>query len=401
VGPWLAKQKSALTKKGWLYWLSGFLVICLGLWISNFAAHHNFWTKPRRVAYKFLTDLFPSAQRPIRTVLVLVDDDEYWRGYPAGRRPTKRDYLGNLISATAVANPAVIALDFILRSPSADGNPIDSPDYRHETEILVQAVKEVTASTCYVVLPKTMDLKDDGTFTIDSAVYDSDNFPSGRVYQGYINLPEDDRRVAYTQITSRDGKILDSFAQAIVRADDPDISLVNTNETLPFGRFAKLKRFHPVRAADVLRHDPRALRKLAHKIVIIGGHWHEDAWNRGDFIDLHDSPVGKLPGVVLHANYAENILQSHLYWEWKKTPSHIFELVAALLVGFVFALEIGWWVKALAVISVVLLLILVGVFSILLFAVVFDFFIPVVLIAAHGVLAPFVESKFGTRPATP
>jgi CHASE2 domain-containing sensor protein len=401
VGAWLVKQRDALEKKSLLYWISGIVVIGLGLWTSHLAVHYDLWKAPRRVVYKFLTDRFPDAQRPIRTVLVLVDDDEYWRGYPAGRRPTKRDYLANLMSATAAAKPAVIALDFSLRSPSADGNPIDNPDYRQETLKLVQAVNQAAASGCSVVLPRTMDLKDDGSFTIDSAVYDADEFPADRVYQGYVNLPEDDRRVAFTQITSRDGRTIDSFAQAIVRADDIDVSLVNSDGTLPFGRFARLKQFRRVLASDVLRQDQRVLRKLANKIVIIGGLWHQDAWNRGDFIDMHDSPAGKLPGMVLHANYAENILQSHLYWEWKKILSHILELLGALVVGFVFALEVGWWAKALAVISIAALLALVGIFSILLFAVVFDFFIPVVLIAAHGVLAPFVESKFRAGSANP
>jgi CHASE2 domain-containing sensor protein len=138
---------------------------------------------------------------------------------------------------------------------------------------------------------------------------------------------------------------------------------------------------------------------LEHKIVIIGGHWHEDGLGRGDFIDMHDSPVGSVPGMVLHASYAENILQSHLYWEWKENPLRILEIVAALLVGFVFALELGWWAKVLAVVFVALLLVLASIFSLLLFALVFDFFIPVVMIAAHGVLAPLVESRFGRRSA--
>lgn len=397
---WRSKQGAALNEKSGWYWMTGLIVLFLGLWMGDYAAHHNFWVAQRRRIYQALTELLPSAHRPIRCALVLVDDDEFWLGKPAGRRPTKRDYLGELILATAAANPSVIALDFILRSPSPDGKPIDHPAYKAETDILVQAVNDVTASTCSVVLSRTMDLKKDGTLTIDSAVYDGHELRSDRVYQGYINLPEDDRRVPVTQIEWGDGRTLDSFAQAMVRADNIAIPAVNPHGGLPFGRFAKLEEFHHVLAADVLRKDKGALRTLEHRIVIIGGHWHQEGWGRGDFIDLHDSPVGEMPGMVLHANYAESILHDHLYWEWKKNPLRILEWVSALLVALVFALDLSWWVKALAVIFLTLLLVLASVFSILLFALVFDFFIPVVVIAAHGVLAPFVESKLRRRPAS-
>lgn len=392
---WLSKQIAALTNKTRWYWITGVVVILLGLCASHYAAEENFWVKPRRIVYKWLSDRLPIAERPIRCVLVLVDDDQYWLGEPAGRRPTKRDYLGRLISATAVANPAVIAIDFILRSPSPDGNPIDHPEYKQETDALVKAVNDATASTCSVVLPRTMDLKDDGTFTIDSAVYDGHEL-SDRVYQGYINLPEDDRRVPVNDVKARDGRVLDSFAQAMLRADHVLISVTDAEGRLPFGRFAKLEAFERVLAGDVLCGHKRALRSLEHKIVIIGGYWHEEGLGCGDFIDMHDSPLGSVPGIVLHANYAGNILQSHLYREWKENPSRILEIGTALFVGFVFALELGWWVKALAVIFVASFLVLASVFSIVLFALVFDFFIPVVMIAAHGVLAPFVESRFHT-----
>lgn len=48
-----------------------------------------------------------------RTVLVMVGDEEFWKGEGlAGRTPTKRSYLAGLLRAVGRAGPEVIALDF-------------------------------------------------------------------------------------------------------------------------------------------------------------------------------------------------------------------------------------------------------------------------------------------------
>src|ERR1044071_1837332 len=67
--------------------------------LSDWAARQDFWPKARYVTYQFLTTLSWRKALPQNTVVVLVDDDEYWRGEPARRVPIKRAYLAKLLRA--------------------------------------------------------------------------------------------------------------------------------------------------------------------------------------------------------------------------------------------------------------------------------------------------------------
>lgn len=348
----------------------------------------------RRNAFKVLHQLFLRPPTPIRTVLVLIDDQEFYLGDPAGRRPMHRDYLARLVRAVAGAKPApaVIAIDFLLRSPSPDGNPIDHPDYKWETAELIAAVNEASPKSV-VVLPRTIVWKNGG-YVNESAVYDDLDIAPERVSKGYINLPKGDGKIPFLTVKLPNGNLLDSFAQAIVRADNPHLLTENLDGRLPYGEFNPLERFTRVLARDVLRSDPSALAELHNKVVILAGHWHADGLNRGDFIDVHDSPIGKIPGALLHANYVERMIDSRLYWEWKNGPLQIAEIITALLVALISALKMSWWAKILGVVGIIGLVFVGSIFSLLIFALVFDFFIPAVMIVLHGLFAPVLESKF-------
>ena len=324
-----------------LVWLSGIAVITLGLWLGDLAGEHKVWTAPRDWLYGILTKIFPAAQRPIRSVLGPELRTMITGAEPAGRRPIKRDYLAKLICKIAAADPApaVIGIDFLLR-PFPSANLPDHPDYNKETLEFIQGVEDVAQTGCPTVLPRSFDYHPPRTYIPDPTIYDGHRFSSSKVYEGYINLPKDPRRVAFTKITGSDGRMVQSFAQAIIEADDQPMPLQLDDSELPFGRFANLDKFIHVSAGDVLRGDRETLHKLAHRVVLISGHWHQEGLNRGDIVDLHNSPLGKIPGVVLHANYVESILQSNLYWEWKKNSSHLVDLAAAALLALVFALGI-------------------------------------------------------------
>jgi CHASE2 domain-containing sensor protein len=389
MAAWIAKQWEALKGKGARYWAVALFVIGLGIWVGDKLAESCLWRDQRQKCYLWLNDRIPRKPHPQRTALVLIEDDEYWLGELAGRRPIHRDYLARLLSEVAKADAAVIALDFDLRSPSPKGTPREQPAYSAEADKLFNAVRDVATSRP-VVLPKTIANSPNGYIT-ESDIYDDYDFGNGQVLKGYISLPYDPRGVPILTMQLQGGDRVDSMAQAIVRADNKRLLPENNRTTLPYGSFMALESFPRVSAREVLQGNSAALAELKHKIVIIGAHWHQRAFERGGLIDLNDSPLGLLPGVVLHANYVEAIIDSRLYWAWSPTMLYIVDGLGAGLVALIFALKINPIVKVLAVLGIGLLLVGISISSLLLFGLVFDFFIPVVSVIAHGVIERALE----------
>src|SRR6185503_12794923 len=122
---------------------------------------------------------------------------------------------------------------------------------------------------------------------------------------------------------------------------DNDEILHNHHEqdALPYGSFMPPQAFTTVSANQVLERDPEALRKLAFKVVILGGHWHDRGHNRGNWVDAYDSPIGNVPGILIHANYAEALLDSRIYRPWRGWVLKLIEVVQALMIAIPFALE--------------------------------------------------------------
>ena len=121
-------------------------------------------------------------------------------------------------------------------------------------------------------------------------------------------------------------------------------------------RFLEPDHLVTVSARELLHPQEQAsgdqtCNKLQHKIVWIGGDWHLDGYRRGTRrVDSHTTARGDLPGVLLHANYAESILDEKLLalgstWllevplailiavvlEWAKWPFKWFFIILVLL----------------------------------------------------------------------
>lgn len=388
---WFQAQLHELGGKPVRYWIHVAIFIGIGLWAGEWIAHQNIWMSWRRSCYHWLHDRVPLKPQPA-TVLVLIGDEEYWSEELAGRVPISREYLARLVTAVAAESPAVIALDFNLESPSVEGKPIDFDRYAKETNDLVKAISEVPRTSA-VVLPKTTRTSALGHYLENSAVYDAHDFRQAKISKGYISLPKDFRKIPLFTMKVQNGGLLDSFSQAIVRAKKPRARLDNPNATLPSSAFVSLEAFTHVSAKDVLNGERKALDELGHNLVIIGGRWHANGHDRGKLIDLHDSPLGLMSGALLHANYVEAILNARLYWEWKPTALRVIEITAAVLLALVFALKTGPFIQGIAVALIVLALVGTSVLSLLAFASVFDFSIPVIIIIGHALVERFAERK--------
>jgi CHASE2 domain-containing sensor protein len=382
----LRKHLTDLISKGFWYWAKVIILILIGVYAGEWLTEKEYWIDYRYKMYQTLQNQLPRKPFPQRTVLVLIDDDEYWKGEPGGRVPIKRDYLSKLLQVVDSANPAVIALDFDLRSPSPDGKPVEVPAYKDETQKLLETIKLVSLKR-KIVLPKTIGFDDEENYVLESDIYDGYQFDGGNVLVGYIALPPDARQVPLLTLQVKNGPPLDSFSQAIVRADN-DIALRKhqQEDTLPYGGYMGINEFTTVLANQVLSQNTEEIKKLAHKIVILGGNWHDRGYNRGTQIDTYESPIGAVPGAFIHANYVEALIDSRIYRPWKGWVLKIIEAIQSILIAIPFALNTRVLVKAFSLLVVCSLLVVFSLFSLMALGLFFDFFVPVVLVFGHGVI---------------
>jgi len=371
-----------IRKKGVLYWLTVLVLIGLGVWLGRWLENQEFAIDVR---YKCFHALGATSYRKAfiqRTVVVLIGDEEYWKGELARRIPTKRDYLAKLIRHLDMADPAVIALDFDLRSQSPDGSYLLHSDYEAETKQLLDAVKEVSRNR-WVVLPKTIRLSEKG-YETESDIYDGYDFEGGKVRNGYISLPFDIRKVPLKQ-TMRNGSTVESFAEAIVRVTNEQALLpVQGLEVLPYGNYLASDAFTKISPTDVLNKTPESFAKLRHNIVIIGAGWSSKAYGRGSRVDIYPTPVGPLQGALIHANFVEALLDNRTSKPLGETILKIIEIIATFCVAVVFVLISRPLGKLIGIILLVVGLVAFSYFSWLNLGLFYDFFIPVLLVSFHA-----------------
>lgn len=385
-------RKLPTVRKDPLHWLVVLLLIALAFAVGHRLSEKSTWIRLRYRIYSYLPHLGRQVIDVERTALVLIGDDDYWKGELARRVPTKRDYLAKLLRAIDAANPAVIVLDFDLRSPTFDHSLDDHDDYRAETEQFVRAVQDISRRTP-IVLPKTIRFDENQDYVIEPAIYDRYDLRSSRVGFGYIELPYDLRQVPLPQAV-QGGVKLHSLASAAVEFDNPQVlELANTGkDTLPYGSFAEAEAFPSFSSAHVLQADPQKLRdELGHRIVLVGAGWSRLGHERGGVIDATISPIGLVGKVYLHANYMEALLDQRTYDPINEGIVTVIEIMFALGVAIVFAMKIRALTKFAVFLLICLLVLIVTYIAYTNFGIFFDFLIPLVLLAGHAFVEQVLE----------
>lgn len=395
---------SYLISHGLGYWLRVFALIVVGVYLGHKINERDLWTEIRFSLYQTLLSWSPKDPHPDNTAILLIDDDDYWMGKPAGRSPIKRDFLAELVLALDAANPALIALDFDLRSPDPSGNLVEQPELQEETKKLLEAISQV-AQRRPVVLPQTI-IWDDAQegFVAESDIYQGFDFgANSNVHHGYIIFNDDRRRVPLLTVETTNGSPVKSFSQAIVHAYRPNIlERYPETEELPYGGFINRDKFkdNVVTARDVLGRRPEALRKLAFKVVLIGSGWSSRGFKRGEMVDTFHTPVGALPGVLVHANYAEALLDGRIYRPFDGWLLLALEIFWSLVVALPFALEVKPWQKFLSVAVICLIILTVSYLSLMSLNLFYDFFIPILLVICHGTFEQVREWRACARKCT-
>lgn len=292
------------------------------------------------------------------TVVVLIGDDDFWKGNYARRTPINHEELAKLIRVLDGYGPKVIALDFDFASPTPDGNPVQREEYKGETKILADTIHEITtrpdlANRRTVVLPRTLGWDAESFFT-EPDVYDAFSSEVAQARFGYILLLHDHRRVPLS-IVLRDGIRLDSFSEAITRAFDLTgnaLQCDTQDKSVVFGGgFLYEDQFDHYEADQIINADAdtRAFfaQKLGGRIVIIGAGWSKDGYNRGERVDQLLTPVGKIPAVFMHANWVESMLASRTAKPLGKWPRRLLEFMVGIAAYLFFTRHIWWPAKLL------------------------------------------------------
>jgi len=202
-----------------------------------------------------------------------------------------------------------------------------------------------------------------------------------------------------------DGSYLDSFSLAMTKITDPiayDNLVKDQDKGYRFGQYLTPEDFSTRHGRQFIfgGNEVESMNKMqlrqavADKTVIVGGHWHSDAYGVGGYVDMHPSPGGEEPGAMLHANYVEAMRDPmSTFTPISDRTAEILEWSLALAMAILGALEVhaGWkWggfvLSCMA--SVLLTYVLLQNLGLFL-----DFFIPILLIVVHTMAEELLEMR--------
>jgi CHASE2 domain-containing sensor protein len=411
-----------LKNKGVRYWTTALIILFLTTTGSSYVYDQLHIREARSYFFQSLLEWGPRPPEPKFVRLVLIENDEYWQGYLAGRKPIKRDYLAQLVDKLASDNVHVIALDFDARLPNPASMKIPE-EYQNETNTLIQAIENAAEQGKKVVLATPISLSD-GQYQQDSDIYQSHglcNRRSNRELRDLVQSPEVEQPAKQKNITCgyialpydpliipgpllmADGSYLDSFAVAVARAEQPELVarlLERIGARVRYGNYIsgeKFRQSNAVFSAHAVLHEMIDKETLEAKAVIVGADWSRDALDRGPRADLHPTPVGSIVGAMLHANFVEAVLDTRIFGatpEWVLVGT---EIIFSLIAGVAFALIPSVRGKIAGIFSLLFILFFVQWLVLHTLGIFFDSFVPVLGMGLHSLYERLVPH--GTKQA--
>jgi hypothetical protein len=405
VKPMLQKAVRPFVRKGPMHWIRFAALLALASYLGHVLGESNRYTDLRYAIYQDQLKLQRRGQAyPQHTVLVLLDDDDYWGNEFEGRRPLKRDQLAALIDRLDQAGVNTVAVDIDLRSSRPDAPSFDYPGYRAEDQVLLGALRRMCDHGGHVVLASSIRYASDGNYEVMPSIYTVARSEFPCVTSGYIQLP-DDMRLVPGELKLKGGATLDSFSLAIVRIDDPiayDHAVHNEQHGFRFSQFLTPADFRPKEGRQFIfdgqqiehMSDVALRRAVADKTVILGGDWHEYAYGTGPSVDMWLSPGGVEPGAMLHGNYVEAMLNgTGTFTPISDATAEVLEWTLAFGLATIAALEIhsSWkWTAFVLCSGFSVLLTYVLLQNLGLFL---DFMIPLLMIVVHTVADEVLEMR--------
>jgi CHASE2 domain-containing sensor protein len=406
------------------YWITAVVILFLTIWMAPFIDLYVNLEPVRNWLFQNLAQSVTNPAAGQHVKLVIIRDDEFWDGELHHRIPLDRTYLARLVRALDVADASVIAIDLDVRLPHPTGvvkpgdySAVDSfSQYRDETAELIHAIDEV-AGRRNIVLSKTIDGPIDGPFQLLNDIYQPygicikltgdgrwDNpgtpeFPIGPEAQqniacGYVALMVDKRRVPPPVKIAGQVGVLDSFALAIVRARYPTPELGDRWYYATYVSPTQIKDEHTTVSAHELLANPKAASRILRGFpVIIGGGWNQRAAGSGFVVDLHDTPIGKTNGALIHANLAEAVLGNRIFPAFPNTFLKGLEFLVGVVAALAFAAFRSLWQKVSAIIISMLTLCLLQWLTLQLFGAFLDAFYLLFALGLHAIVDRLVGEQ--------
>jgi CHASE2 domain-containing sensor protein len=397
-GIWVERSRAllgslwgALKERGVAYWLVAGLVLATAIVLSWQLDERDAGITPRYWIYQRLQMLSPRSLHPKRTALVMIGDKEFWGPGLMGRAPISRRYLAKLLLALDAADPQLIALDFDLHEP-----PSESEADRAADNDLLSAVACV-ATRRQVVLAADVEEQGQRQYVVAPSIYTGRGL-STDVFPGHLEA-FGDLRLIPVGLHLRSGARQDSFAEAVVRAADPEsLAGFSDEKALPFATFLERRRFLTLSAGRALASRPEELRReLRCRIVIVGASHSQRGDGRGEFTDVHSTPAGVMPGAYVQANYVEALLDSRAYRHLGRILAILIEAALGAAVAVMFTLTLGSWTRFVAMACLCLAAVVVGYIALQNFGRYFDFYLLVMFLIGHGIVAQILEWRENSR----
>ena len=299
--------------------------------------------------------------------------------------------LADLLDRIGKQQPIMIVLDYSF-SPHDCGKA---------TEILQSSIRSAAskAPVVFGIASSTLQevedrnklelkpLKDAGFGPVDQAIWPSDIKADGsRTITGLYRLDCDSRRIAinWSVFDKKEGRWTRVAARvptiAFAAASLYDPTLKNERKlTLPenpFTSFIPMEVFHPMDSTSIQNSNFEEW-DFRWRIVVIG-----DALS-----DMHDSVVGRVPGVVLQANYIESLLDDRYFAGLTPASSAGAVLVCFLVIFAIFEKSTTTSIALFRAAFFLLLLVGTSYIALVHFARLFTFWAPCALAIPTGLLA--------------
>ncbi len=249
----------------------------------------------------------------------------------------QRRFVAKLVQVIEAVKPSVIVLDKYFSPTACAPNSA-------ETEQLRAAIGASIRTGTPVVIGRQID-------QTTRRAYPTLSLRAGneQPIEGYVNLHDDTRRVALRWIAQQEGPqpnlelptiaVVAASAHRVELLEEPRVHAAYASHAYPYASFLSPNQFgayrlsalnvlcgHPTSPIDWANctGNPEALKRLRHRVVLVG----ENNPDR----DQHATVLGYLPGVLLHANYVEALLDERVF----EGVPWLLELSIAVLVAVAF-----------------------------------------------------------------
>lgn len=293
--------------------------------------------------YQKIVSAGPRHHRPRFTLMVDLNPD----GKPKLQSCSARRDLATLVRRISEASPSVIAIDKYFLQGQCDDDP-------SATDALADALLHAAATSTAIVGRAIQ-----RPFTDPLSLLPAEALPAGN--QAIIDFLPDVRRVPLGWTVISENELRDfsgSFSLQAAVGHDPDLqreprlNALRRENSGPYISFLPLSDFSPVPATAILcqtgayqgrparcattNEDSRLFPAIRGRVVIVG---------QSDPEDIHMSPIGLVPGFVIHANFTEALLDGRYLSPLPPVADWILALAVFLL--FDISLRLSPWKWAL------------------------------------------------------